>query len=632
MFDFVQEKKRWVQIILLVVTVPFALWGVASYRSMSKDSGALATVDGVKITQQEFDNAVRQQQDRMRQAMGANYDPAMFDKPEIKHSILKGLVNQRLLMTKAQKEGLTVSDAQLAQVIAGINAFQKDGKFDKQLYKAVLARQNMTPLMFEARVRQELAMRQLTDAYSRNGYASSVVADNLIRLNGQQRVVRIARVSPDAFMKQAQVDDAAVKTYYEKNQSEFHVPQQARVEYVELSAADLLPKIHVSDDDIKRYYEDHKNEYSTQEQRDAAHILISVAPKATPAQIKTARAKAERILKEAKKAPQKFSELAKKYSEDPASARNGGDLGFFSRGMMVKAFDDAAFSLKPGQISGLVRSQFGFHIIKLLAVKPGSIKPLAQVRDSIVQQLKKRKADDKFAELADKFSNTVYEQSDSLKPAAELVGMPVQKSGWLDKGRPGKLPWNAKALQAVFSNDVLNEKRNSEAVEIAPNTLLSVRLLQSRPASTRPLKEVASAIRHKLQRQRAQEMAVKKGKKILADLQKGKKVSLRWTAAKSVTRPRHPGLEPGLARQVFQAKTDKLPVYAGTESTQGEGYLLAQVDAVKPVGKITDAQRARYEQQLRRVTGDELLKAFLADARKHAKIKMKTFATASNDQ
>jgi peptidyl-prolyl cis-trans isomerase D len=630
MFNFVQEKKRLVQLVLLLIILPFAFWGVDSYRRAAGGAGALATVDGEKITQQDFDNAVKQQQDRMRQLMGANYDQAMFDRPEIKYSILNSLVNQRLLISKAHAAGLTVSDDQLAQVIAGIKVFQKDGKFDKQQYEAVLARQNMSPLMFESRVKQQLAVNQLTDAYNQNGYASSTVADNLIRLNEQQRVVSVAQLAPDSFVKQVKVDDAAIKAYYEKNQVEFKMPERARVEYVTFSADALLPQLTVGDDEIKKYYEDHKAEFGTQEQRDAAHILISVATQASDAEKQAARAKAERILQQVRQSPAKFAELARKYSEDPGSASHGGDLGYFSRGMMVKPFDDAAFSLKPGEISGLVQSEFGFHIIKLLGIRPARIKPLAEVRNSIVQQLKQQKAGDKFAELADKFSNTVYEQSDSLKPAAELVKMPVQQSGWLDKGKPGALPWTDKALQAVFSDDVLKEKRNSAAVEIAPNTLLAVRLLEYKPASLRPLAEVAATIRQRLLRQQAEELAVKQGQDMLSQLQKGKKTNLVWKAAQTVTRSRHSGLEPELARLVFQANADKLPAYVGTESMQGDGYLLARVESVKPAGAIDDAKRARYEQQLRQMTGEELLKAYLADARKHATIHMTEFT--ANDK
>ncbi|MBI1175346.1 MAG: peptidylprolyl isomerase [Sideroxydans sp.] len=627
MFDFVHEKKRLVQIVLLLIILPFAFWGVDSYRKTSGSGDALATVNGERITQQDFDNALKQQQDRMRSLMGANYDPAMFNQPAVRYSILDNLVSQRLLQSNAQSAGLAVSDEQLAQVIAGIEAFQKDGKFDKQQYEAVLGRQNLSPLTFESRVREQLAMNQLAEAYNQNGYASNTVADNLIRLNEQQRVVSVAQISPDAFLKQASVSDAEIKNYYEKNQQEFRTPEQARVEYVTFSADALLPQVKVGDDEVRQYYQDHQAEFGTQEQRDAAHILISVAAQASAAEKQAAKAKAERILQQVRQYPAKFAELAKKFSEDPGSASSGGDLGFFGRGMMVKPFEDAVFSLKPGEISGLVQSDFGFHIIKLLAARPARFKPLAEVRSSIEQLLKQNKAGDKFAELADKFSDTVYEQSDSLKPAAELVKMPVQQSGWLSKGNAGSLPWTEKALQAVFSDDVLKEKRNSTAVEVAPNMLLAVRLLEHKTASTRPLAEVAAEIRQKLLNQQALELATKQGQAVLAQLQHGDKVTLNWKAAQTVTRAQRAGLEAALVNLVFRADMDKLPAYVGMESIRG-GYVLARVEAVRQVGAIDDAKRARYVQQLRQLSGQELFTAYLADAREHAKINMAGFAAA----
>jgi len=253
MFDFVREKKRLVQIVLLLIILPFAFWGVDSYRKT--DGGeSLATVNGEKISPQEFDNALRQQQDRLRESMGEKFDPAMLDKPEIKHSILENLAGQRLLTSQARAVGLSVSDEQLAQVIAGIEAFQKDGKFDKKTYEAALRSQNMTSLIFEARLKQELGLRQLADAYTQNGYASNTAADNLIRLNEQQRVISVAQIAIAPFLKQATVDESAVKSYYEKNQKEFQTPEQARVEYVTFSGEALQAQVSVNDDEIKKYY------------------------------------------------------------------------------------------------------------------------------------------------------------------------------------------------------------------------------------------------------------------------------------------------------------------------------------------------------------------------------------------
>ncbi|MGA8148653.1 MAG: SurA N-terminal domain-containing protein [Gallionellaceae bacterium] len=623
MFDFVHENRRLIQIVLALIILPFAFWGVDSYRR-SAAGEALATVNGEKIGQQEFDNALRQQEDRMREVMGDKFDPAMFDKPEIKHSVLDNLVSQRLMTSQAQGQGLTVSDAQLAQVISEIGAFQKDGKFDKERYESALRSQNMTPPIFEERVRQELSLRQLTDAYNQNGYASNIIADRLIHLNEQQRVVSTLQVLPDSFLKQVKVDDAEIKKYYENNTAEFQSPEQVRVAYVTFAVDSLLPQIKVDEAEVKKYYEDHQPEFGIQEQRHAAHILISVSPQASDADKQAAKAKAEQVLQQVRQSPGKFADFARQYSQDTGSAANGGDLGMFTRGMMVKPFEDVAFKLKPGEISGLVQSDFGFHIIKLLSIVPAKMKPLSEVKGEIEQKLKLQKANDEFADLADKFNNTVYEQSDSLKPAAELVKAQVQQSSWLGKGQAGGLPWTDKALQAVFTNDVLKAKRNSAVVEIGPNNLLAARMLEYKPASTRSLAEVSESIRQKLMRQQAMELASKQGQDILARLQHGENPKLDWKGAQTITRMQPAGLSRELVQKIFQTDSAKLPAYLGMQDAQ-KGYVLVRIDAVKEGPAIDDAKRDRYLQEIRKLTGEEMYQAYLADARKHADIKIKAF-------
>ena len=624
MFDFVQEKKRVVQIVLLLIIVTFGFFGIDSYRKSGRSS-VPATVNGERITQQEFDNALRQQQDRVREQAGSNFDPSMFDKPEIKRMILDSMINQRLLVSQARSVGLTLSDKQLQEIIGSIPAFQKDGNFDKQRYESALSAQNMSPLMFQARVTDELSTRQLIDSYTKNGYASRTGADTLIRLNEQQRVVSVAQVSSDLFMKQVKIDDAAVKDYYDKNQREFQTPERARVEYLIFSVAALQSQVTVDDAEIKKYYEDHQSEFATPELRKAAHILIAVDAKASEAEKQAAQAKAEQVLKEVKQSPSQFAELAKKYSQDPGSAANGGDLGMFGRGMMVKPFDDAVFKLMVGEVSGLVKSDFGFHIIKLLAVKGGKTQSFAEVKSEIAQKLKTQKANDKFAELSEKFSDVVYEQSDSLKPASELVKVPVQQVAWLSKGQIGVAPWTDKALQAVFSDEVVKNKRNTAPIEIAPNTLLAARIVEFKPEGVSSLVEVSSAIRQKLQRQQAQDLAIKEGKSMLAQLQQSGSASVEWKPVQTITRSQHVALDNELTRQIFQVTTSKFPAYVGMENSQGV-YWLARIDAVKDIDSIDDSKRARYMQQLSQMTGEELLQSYLADARKHASISITPFA------
>jgi peptidyl-prolyl cis-trans isomerase D len=624
MFDFVHEKKRVVQFVLLLIILPFAFWGVDSYRK-SGGGESLASVNGDKVTPQEFDNAVRQQEQRMREMAGPSFDQTIFDKPEIKHQILEGLVTQHLLGTEAHKTGLTVTDEQLAEVIAGIGAFQKDGKFDKQQYETVLSAQNLSPPLFEAKVRQQLSSRELTDAYTQNGFASSLVVDNLIRLNEQQRVVSLVKFDLESLTKQVKVDAAAIDDYYKKNQSEFKTPERAKVEYVVFSSEALLPQIAVDDAEISKYFEEHQTEFSTQEQRQASHILISVSAQASDAEKKAAKEKAEQVLAKVKQSPGSFAALAKQYSQDPGSAANGGDLGTFGRGTMVKPFEDAVYKLKVGETSDLVQSDFGFHIIKLTAIKAGKTQSLAEVKGFIGQRLKTQKASDKFAELAEKFSNTVYEQSDSLKPAADLVKVPVQQAGWLIKGPATGGVWTDKAIQAVFADDVLKNKRNTSAVEVAPNTLLSARVVEYQAASVRPLAEVSAAIQNKLQHQQALDLLAKQGGELLGHLQKGEKAKVTWQPVQTITRAQHAGLDGELTQLVFRVNAAKLPAYVGIPQAQN-GFALVRVDAVKDPAAIDDVKRNRYLQQIRQITGEELLQSFLADSKTHADIKIQSFA------
>lgn len=625
MFDFVHEKKRLVQFVLALIILPFAFWGVDSYQK-SGGGESLASVNGEKISAQEFDNAMRQQQQRMRELAGPAFDQAIFEKAEVKHSILEGLVAQHLLASEAHKTGLTVTDEQLAGVIGGIGAFQKDGKFDKAQYEAVLSGQNMSPLMFESKVRRDLSSRQLTDAYTQNGYASNATVDNLIRLNEQQRVVGLVKFDADALLKQVKVTDAAVDEYYKKNQSEFQTPERARVEYVVFSTESLLSQIAVDETEAKKYFDEHQTEFGTQEQRQAAHILISVAAQASDADKQAAKVKAEQVLQQVKKSPANFAALAKEFSQDPGSAANGGDLGMFGHGTMVKPFDEAVFKLKVGEISELVQSDFGFHIIRLTAVKSAKTQPLSEVKTLIMQRLQAQKASDKFAELAEKFSNTVYEQSDSLKPASELVKAPVLQGGWLNKGQAAGGIWTDKVLQAVFSDDAVKNKRNTAAVEVAPNTLLAARVVEFQAASVRPLLEVSSAIQKKLQRQQALELLAKQGGELLNRLQQGEKVNVSWQPVQTITRAQHAGLDIELTKLIFKAGAAKLPAYVGVQTAQN-GFALARIDAVKDVATIDEGKRSRYLQQIRQVTGEELLQAYLAEAKKHADISMKPFAT-----
>jgi len=623
MFDLVHKNKRLIQIILAIVVLPFAFWGVDSYTRSVNTSDAVATVNGSKITQQEFGNALRQQQDRLRQQLGKNFDPAMLDSPEMKRAVLENLVSQRLMLQSARDVRLVVTDEQVAGVISGIEAFQDGGKFDRKRYEAVLANQGKSPIGFEEHLREDMLWQQMEDAYLQNGYSPNSVVEKIIRLNEQQRTVSVSPVSLQTFIAQAKVDEDALKKYYNQNMQEFQVREKAKVEYVKFTIDDLLNKIDVSNEELHKYYDEHLGEMGTPEERRAAHILISVPANASQEKQDAARDKAEQLLQQIRKTPAKFAELARQNSQDPGSAANGGDLGFIGRGMMVKPFEDAVFALKSGELSGLVKSDFGYHIIKLLAIKPSRTIPFAEAREGIFNKLRQQNAAGKFAELAEKFSNTVYEQSDTLKPAADLIGVSIERSGWLTNGVDAGEPWTTKMLQAIFTDEVVKNKRNTAAIEVAPNTLIAARVIEYMPVAVSAFADVREVIRQKLLLKQAMEMSAEQGKTMLAQLQSGEsRPKLTWGPAQTITRAQHGSLDAGLVNRIFQANPGSLPYYVGIEAGQ-KGYFLARIDAVKDGDSNGEEKRLRYAQQLRQLTGEEMFRAYLADARQRADIKLK---------
>lgn len=618
-----QRAEGWlVKLILALLLVPFALWGVDSYFHGGSGGDTIAKVGDQKISGQEFTQALRDQQERLRQALGGAYNPAIMDSPEARAAVLQNLINQHLLAMAAARQHLLVPDQELASLIAQVPAFQDDGKFSKERYEALLRSQNLTPKQFETQVRQQLLAQQLLGALSESVIMPASVADGVIRFNEEQRSVSTATIASSQFLSQVKIDPAAIKAYYDGHSSEFAVPEEVQVQYVTLSPQVLGSQVPVSDQEVQQYYQQHQSQFGVPEQRDAAHILIGLPQNPTPEQVKAAQAKAEAVYQEAVKSPGDFAALAKKYSQDPGSADKGGDLGFFTREDMVKPFSDAAFSMQVGEIKGPVQSQFGFHIIKLLAIKPGKIKPLAEVKDQIVAELRKEQGSKKFAQVADSFGNTVYEQSGSLKPAADDYKLPIQTSGWISKAG-GPPPFNnPKLLQAIFSPDAMKQGHNTDAIEVAPSTLVSARVVAQKPAGMKSLEEVKDQIARKLQQEQANALAKKQGETLLAALQGGKAAEVKWDAPALVTRQQGHGMDPVALAQAFKLDASKVPAYGGIADPQG-GYLLIKVDKVVPAGAIDDAKRKAYLAGLKQLMGNELTSSFLGALRRDTKVEIK---------
>ncbi len=628
MFDAVRNNKRIVQVFLALIALPFAFFGVDSYVRNSGAGGDVAAIGDVKITHQQFQQTLREQQERLRAQLGAQFDPKMLDNPEARKAILDDLINQRLLLIEAGKNRMFASDDAVRQMVGSVEAFKVDGKFSVERYEAALRAQGMSPQGFEAQLRQDLTVQQLAGALGQSGLVARTVSDRLLALQTEKREIVEYRLNVDSYLDKVKLADDAAKKFYDENSNQFQTPELAKAEYVVLSMETIGAQLSVSEAEIKAAYDSRKDRFQQPEERRASHILVASDKLGKD----KAKAKAEQLLAEIRKTPAAFADLAKKNSDDPGSAAKGGDLGFFGRGMMVKPFEDSAFGLKEGEISGVVESDFGFHIIKVTGIHAAKEKPLAEVRGEIEAELKKTAASRKFAEAAEAFSNMVYEQSDSLGPVAEKFKLTVKQTDWLGRqASPANgVMGNEKILASLFSGDSVKNKRNTEAVEIAPNTLVSARVLDYKPAALQPFESVKASIETLLKRQEAQTLAAKDGAERLAALNKGED-KLNWGAAKIVSRLDSRAISPLEAQAVFRLETAKLPAYTGVE-LPGSGYALVRLNKIVPGDKIDDATRKGMTQQLGNLMAKEEIQLYLAALRARYKVEINQAALEAKDK
>jgi peptidyl-prolyl cis-trans isomerase D len=626
MFEFVGKHKRLVQLMLALITLPFAFFGVDYYFRQGTTSLDVATVGGDKISVQEFNRAIAEQQDRLRSQLGANYDPAIFDNPEVRYSLLEQLINRSLLQDKARQESFRVADSQLQQFIAAVPAFQDDGHFSPERYRMLLQGQNMSPLQFEDRVRQDLLLAPLQEPIANAGIVPNAIGERFVGLGEQKRDVQVAAIDSERFIPGIKVDDAQVKAFYDANAAALQTPEQAKIEYLILTPEALASQSQVTPEEVKAQYDRNVARYTKPEERDAAHILIAVKPDASASDRAAAKAKAEDLVAKAKASPAKFGDLAKQFSQDPGSAPQGGDLGSFGRGNMVKPFDDAVFAMKVGDVVGPVETDFGYHVIKLNGVSPAKVRPFDEVKGEIAADVQKQKATQKFATAADQFQNLVYEQADSLQGAAKALGLPVQSTSPLTRSQVQAIAkGNAKFTQALFSPDSTQAKRNTEAIEIAPNTLMAGRIVEYLPATQRPLADVQEEIRRQLIRKEASEMAQKLGREKLALLEQGKSAKdagVDFSPAIALGRnDARPGYSPDALKRIFQLDPAKLPQYTGSNNEKGgfSIYRVTKVDeAPAPDAATLAAATTRMGSEINR----EMMSAYLAALKAKADVKI----------
>ncbi len=618
MFDFVRNNTKIMMGILFLLIIPsFVLFGLEGYSGFKDQGATVAKVNGNKISQGDWDAAHKREVDRIRASM-PNIDVKVFDTPEAKYATLERLVRDQVVAAATRKLNLIASDTKLARELQSIPAIAAlrlpDGKLDMERYKQLAASQGMTPEMFEMQMRADISNQQLIQGVQGSAFATLAQTQTAMNAFMQRREVQIVNFPVTDFLSKVNVSDADLQAYYDKNANKFQSAESADIEYVVLDIESLRQTIVLNEQDLKSYYEQNLQRLSSKEERRASHILITAAKDAPEAEKKAARAKAEDLLKAVKAKPASFAEVARKNSQDPGSAVKGGDLDFFGRGAMVKVFEDAAFSLKKSEISDIVESEFGYHIIQLTDIKAPKAQSFETLRPTLEADLKKQQAQRKFAEMAETFSNTVYEQSDNLKPVAEKLKLSVQKASKVARNAESQNPQsknflsNPALLQALFSEASLQKQRNTEAIEVAPNTLVSARVVKHQPAATLALTEVKDLVKRGLTQEKAAEMAKSQGEQKLANL---KTSAEGLPNAIVLSREKTQRQLPQVVEAVLKVDPNKLPAVSGVD-LGAQGYAVIRVTKVLPP-EDNQALMKQAQQQFTQLWGAAETLAYLAE-------------------
>jgi len=628
MFDFVRKHTRLFQGILVLLIFPsFVFFGVQGYSSFRDGANAkIAEVDGRPITQMEWDAAHQRNVERLRQQM-PNIDVRLLDSAAVRQETLDGIVRERVLLAAADHMHLGVADDRLQRVFRTDPQFAALRNPDGTVNRDLLMAQGMSSEMFAQSLRQDLAMRQVLVGIGGTVVAPKAVVDPSLDAMLQRRQVQYQRFDAQAYRSKVNPSDADLEAFYKANEALFRTPEQARIEYVLLDLQTLQKGQSVPEAELRRYYDENASRYTAAEERRASHILIKADKDMPAAERQKARAKADALLEQLRKSPGQFADLAKRNSDDPGSAERGGDLDYFSRGAMVKPFEDAVFVMKNGEISNVVESDFGYHIIQMTGQRGGEKKSFEQVRPEIEAEVGRQLAQKRYAEAAEQFTNTVYEQPDSLQPVVDKLKLEKRNATVQRTPAPGTTGALAspKLLEALFGNDALRNKRNTDAVEVGPNQLASARIVEHLPARTLPLAEVKDQVRERVVAEQAAALARKEGQALLEQLKKGESAKLPETAA--IGRMSAQSVPRSVIDAVLAADASKLPAPVGVDLGE-QGYLVAQVTQVLPRDPALGNEQALQSQYAQAIASAEM-QAYYAALKSRYKTEIKAQAVAA---
>lgn len=635
MFDFVRKHTKVMMVLMFLLIIPaFVLVGLDGYRRMSGDGATVAKVASRSITQAQWDAAHKNEVDRMRASM-PGLDAKVLESPQARYETLERLVREAVIEEAATDSHLNISDARLAQELQKIPAIaalrKPDGQLDMERYSQLVATQGLTPDGFEARMRHDVSVRQVQAGLMASAFAPKGVADMALNAFFERREVQITRFRPGDFADKITPTDSDIDAFYKANSAMFQAPETVDIEYLVLDLDAVKKSISVSEADLRTYFEQNAATLDAKEERRASHILINAPKDMKAAERQKAREVAQQLLVKVLEKPDTFAATASKYSQDTGSAAKGGDLDYFGRGAMVKPFEDAVFAMRKGEISKLVESDFGFHIIKLTDIRTPPKATFESVRAKLEDELKAQQAQRKFAEIAETFSNGAYEQSDSLKPLAQRLKLDIKTATGLQRspapGTTGVLA-NPKLLAAIFGPDALDKKHNTEAVETASNQLVTARVTAHAPAHTLALADVRPQVKARLLLSRSTEMAKTQGAESLAQW-KAKPDAAVLKEAATVSRDRGQTITGPLLEALMGADAQTLPAWVGVD-LGAQGYAVARINKVlprdEPAATVAAQERTQFAQWLASAESQAYLEVL--KARFKVQIKVPRPATA----
>jgi len=601
MLDAIRSRAQgWIAwVIVILITIPFALWGVQEYTG-GGGPPAVAEVDGQSIARQEFQRAFYQRRQQLQEVLGEDMAAAGFDEATIRQQVLQGMVEERLLLGALKEAGYAIGDRELASRIRAVRAFQEGGDFSRERYEQALTSQGMLPGQFEDRIRQDLLVQQLRAGVQETALATPRQVDDYIALWRQQREVGWLRVPLSDFADPQAVAEADIRSYYESHPERYRTPERVRVAYVELAMDDVAASIEIDEEALRQEYEARKDEFGEPERRRARHILFTAQGSGDEGW-SAARAEAEEVL-ERLDGGAAFAELAQEHSDDRASAEEGGDLGWFTRDDLAPAVTDAAFGMESGEVAGPVRSEFGYHLVRLEAVDAAEVPPFEEVRDELARSLRQGRAERRFVEATEELANLAYEHADTLQPASDALGLPIRETGPFGRqGTQEGIASHEAVTRAAFEGEVLEERYNSRLLELGDDRVAVLRVREHQPAQRRPLEAVSDDIRRTLARDRAAEAADQRAAELREELAAGAEPSAQpgWQGPRSVGR-RAGDLPDAVTRTAFRmARPGQGASFETTTLGDGDRAVIG-VFGVTPGDPeaLEDRERRRIQRQL----------------------------------